>query len=225
MPRQPGAGQDAQVTVTVRTIKERELPEPDDEFAQLASEFDTIDELRADLREKVLQTKRSRQSEEIRNATSLIRLITRLIFCWFIKEKGLIPDDLFHPEKFRQLFKDLSPKESTYYKAILQNLFFATLNQEMGKREFRKRTKQPGGRDQHYLITNLYRYEALLRDPAQALKLFSGIPFLNGGLFECLDKELEEKGTRRVIRIDGFADRNDNVIRIRFFPGGTCCPR
>ena len=39
------AGQEAQVTVTVKSVKERELPEPDDEFAQLASEFDTIDEL------------------------------------------------------------------------------------------------------------------------------------------------------------------------------------
>lgn len=153
-------------------------------------------------------------NKEVRNATSLIRLITRLIFCWFIKEKGLIPDDLFRQGKVRQLLNDLSLKESTYYKAILQNLFFATLNQEMGKRAFRTRTRQPGGRDQHYLITNLYRYEALWRDPAQALKLFSDIPFLNGGLFECLDKEVEEKGTRRVIRIDGFSDRDDNEISI-----------
>lgn len=153
-------------------------------------------------------------NKEVRNATSLIRLITRLIFCWFIKEKSLIPDDLFRQEKVRQLLNDLSPEESTYYKAILQNLFFATLNQEMDKREFRKRTKQPGGRDQHYLITNLYRYESLLRDPAQVLKLFSGIPFLNGGLFECLDKEIEEKGTHRVIRIDGFSDRDDNEVSV-----------
>ncbi|VUZ85858.1 Eco57I restriction-modification methylase, partial [Candidatus Methylomirabilis lanthanidiphila] len=153
-------------------------------------------------------------NKEVRNATSLIRLITRLIFCWFIKEKGLIPDDLFRQEKVRQLLTDLSPKESTYYKAILQNLFFATLNQEMGKRVFRKRTRQPGGRDQHYLITNLYRYEALWRDPAQALELLSDIPFLNGGLFECLDKEIDEKGTRRVIRIDGFSDRDDNDVSI-----------
>ncbi|CAM4469693.1 Trigger factor [Mycobacterium basiliense] len=63
------AGKDAQVTVTVRSIKERELPEPDDEFAQLASEFDTIDELRANLREQVGQTKRAQQAEQIRNAT------------------------------------------------------------------------------------------------------------------------------------------------------------
>ncbi|BBZ43175.1 trigger factor [Mycobacterium parmense] len=62
------AGKDAQVTVTVKSIKERQLPEPDDEFAQLASEFDTIDELRANLREQVLQVKRAQQAEQIRDA-------------------------------------------------------------------------------------------------------------------------------------------------------------
>lgn len=63
------AGQEAQVTVTVRSVKERELPEPDDEFAQLASEFDSIDELRAGLSDQVRQAKRAQQAEQIRNAT------------------------------------------------------------------------------------------------------------------------------------------------------------
>src|SRR6478609_5897979 len=45
-------GQDASCTVTVTAVKERELPELDDEFAQLASEFDTLDELKADLTAK-----------------------------------------------------------------------------------------------------------------------------------------------------------------------------
>ena len=49
----PHAGKEAEVTVTVGSVKERELPEPDDEFAQLASEFDTIDELRANLADQV----------------------------------------------------------------------------------------------------------------------------------------------------------------------------
>ncbi|KXK59704.1 trigger factor [Micromonospora rosaria] len=55
------AGRDADVAVTVRTVKEKELPELNDEFAQLASEFDTIEELRADLREKVTKGKRVEQ--------------------------------------------------------------------------------------------------------------------------------------------------------------------
>ncbi|OBJ12290.1 trigger factor [Mycobacterium sp. 1482292.6] len=62
------AGKDAQVTVTVKSIKERELPEADDEFAQLASEFDTIEELKANLRDQVGRTKRAQQAENIREA-------------------------------------------------------------------------------------------------------------------------------------------------------------
>lgn len=65
----PHAGQDAEVTVTVGSVKERELPEPDDEFAQLASEFDTIEELRANLAEQVRRVKRIQQAEAIRTAT------------------------------------------------------------------------------------------------------------------------------------------------------------
>jgi trigger factor len=60
-------GKEAQVTVTVKSVKERELPEPDDEFAQLASEFDTIDELRNNLTEQVQRAKRIQQAEQIRD--------------------------------------------------------------------------------------------------------------------------------------------------------------
>lgn len=61
------AGEEAQVTVTVNSVKERELPEPDDEFAQLASEFDTIDELKASLKDQVERVKRIQQAEQIRD--------------------------------------------------------------------------------------------------------------------------------------------------------------
>jgi trigger factor len=61
------AGEEAQVTVTVDSVKERELPEPDDEFAQLASEFDTIDELKASLKDQVERVKCVAQAEQIRD--------------------------------------------------------------------------------------------------------------------------------------------------------------
>jgi trigger factor len=61
------SGKEAEVTVTVKSIKERELPESDDEFAQLASEFDTLAELRADLTEQVRRVKRIHQAEKIRD--------------------------------------------------------------------------------------------------------------------------------------------------------------
>ena len=61
------AGSDAEISVTVNSVKERELPEADDEFAQLASEFDTVDELRADLKERLIRVKALGQGAEARD--------------------------------------------------------------------------------------------------------------------------------------------------------------
>jgi trigger factor len=62
------AGQDVEVTVTVSSVKEQELPELDEEFAQTASEFDTIDELRADVRARLQRGKRLEQAAAARDA-------------------------------------------------------------------------------------------------------------------------------------------------------------
>jgi trigger factor len=60
-------GEEAQVTVTATAVKERDLPTPDDDFAQLASEFDTLEELTADLREQVASIKTSNQAVAARD--------------------------------------------------------------------------------------------------------------------------------------------------------------
>ena len=80
--------------------------------------------------------------EDTRNATSVIRMLTRLIFCWFLKEKNLIPDLLFDQDAVTNALISVDEQESTYYHAILQNLFFATLNQPMnaGADECRRRS-------------------------------------------------------------------------------------
>ena len=162
------------------------------------------------------------KDEDIRNATSVIRLITRLIFVWFLKEKGLVPDALFKPEKIRDILIDTQPEASAYYKAILQNLFFATLNQEMNtkdktdNRKFRHRAKKTKDRDQHYMVHSLYRYEDYFKDKKRALALFDNIPFLNGGLFECLDKN-DEDDEDKVLRVDGFSDHPKNPINVPNF--------
>ena len=62
------SGDEADVTVKVVSVKERELPEVDDEFAQLASEFDTVEELKADLRERVARSKKMAQANAISEA-------------------------------------------------------------------------------------------------------------------------------------------------------------
>jgi trigger factor len=61
------AGSDAEITATVNSVKVRELPDADDEFAQLASEFDTVDELRADLKERLGRVKILEQGSQARD--------------------------------------------------------------------------------------------------------------------------------------------------------------
>ncbi|MDG4594564.1 MAG: TaqI-like C-terminal specificity domain-containing protein [Candidatus Contendobacter sp.] len=167
-----------------------------------------------------------------RHAVAVIRLLTRLIFVWFIKEKGLIPPDLFDRARLRELLKTdptANPEAGNYYLAILQNLFFATLNVEMGTDEQGNRRRwagenKSGGPSGHYLIPSVYRHKELFKDTDAVLALFSTIPFLNGGLFECLDRELTEQDFQRnpelkplavkegsgwVLRVDGFSRRKE----------------
>jgi trigger factor len=61
------AGKDAEVTVVINSVKVRELPAADDEFAQMASEFDTIDELTSDLRARLMRAKRMQQGMQARD--------------------------------------------------------------------------------------------------------------------------------------------------------------
>jgi trigger factor len=68
------AGAEAEVSASVKSVKVKELPELDDDFAQLASEFDTIDELRADLRERLGRVKVLEQGAQARD-----RLLEQLV--------------------------------------------------------------------------------------------------------------------------------------------------
>lgn len=132
---------------------------------------------------------------------ALIRFITRMIFIWFMKEKDLIAKDLFDEKYIHNILKSLKPDETTYYKAILQNLFFATLNTRVEERRFRDEKRFQHGFNKDFGNTYVYRYENLFRDAEQMKELFSNIPFLNGGLFECLDEP------NRDYYVDGFTDR------------------
>src|SRR6266568_4177163 len=134
-----------------------------------------------------------------------IRLLTRLIFCWFLQEKGLIPRRLFIWRQVSELLKEKSLSSGAYYKAILQNLFFATLNREIDKRGFRVKTVN-GRYDDNRGVTTLYRYEELLTDRAKLLKVLAEVPFVNGGLFDCLDDVYRKKENQPTVRLDGFSD-------------------
>lgn len=147
------------------------------------------------------------------HAQSLIRLLTRLLFVWFVKEKQLVPDELFEKSSVEKLLQTDHP--SRYYRAILQNLFFATLNQIRGQRQFRKT-------GQNMNVTNLMRYQSYFKNPEQFLTLLENVvPFMNGGLFECLDKPIPDKKGKQggdvIAYYDGFSDREDNVLSVPDF--------
>ena len=148
------------------------------------------------------------------NAEATIRLVTRLIFVWFLKQKHLIPDEFFDESYIAdKLLKNFCPnevvnlfgksEESVYYKAILQNLFFAMLNSPItpeGKETISERRFRNGRSD--YDNNKLMRYESLFTDPDLFVSIANRtVPFLNGGLFDCLD----DKDNHNYI--DGFSDR------------------
>ena len=131
----------------------------------------------------------------------VIRLITRLLFVWFLKEKGLVAEELFEETDVRDLLKDYDREDGdSYYRAVLQNLFFATLNTEIEKREF-STEKNATHRD-----FSRYRFKKQINDPDKLLELFAQTPFINGGLFDCLDSE--EATDDGGFRIDCFSDKH-----------------
>lgn len=138
----------------------------------------------------------------------LIRLITRLMFVWFIKQKKLVPEKIFKINELQHIitnFDPLSKNSGNYYNAILQNLFFATLNRPISEREFANLGSFQEQRE-HYGIKTLFRdakegsWFKLTKE--EIINLFNGVPFLNGGLFECLDKE---NADGKIMYYDGFS--------------------
>ena len=143
--------------------------------------------------------------------TKIIRLITRLMFVWFIKQKTLVPDKLFDEDYLKTILIDFDSQSQTvgnYYNAILQNLFFATLNRAIEDEDGQKRrfAELKGKRD----IKSLYRYAEMFSiSKNEVIDLFSDVPFMNGGLFECLDKTKYNDGVEQSFNDDGFS-RNDS---------------
>lgn len=158
------------------------------------------------------------------NSEAAIRLVTRLIFVWFLKQKKLIPEEFFDEEYIREnLLESFNPAvnpslfynsgESIYYKAILQNLFFAMLNSPItkeGENELNERHFRNGRSD--YDNNKLMRYESLFSYPQNFVDLANRtVPFLNGGLFDCLD--IKDNNNY----VDGFSDRKE-VQKSLFVP-------
>ncbi len=162
------------------------------------------------------------KTQEQTNQIAIIRLLTRFIFVWFIKEKNLVAENLFEENYLNNTLKDFK-NNNHYYKAILQNLFFATLNREKTERGFAENKSFVENRTNNDVNT-FYRYEHLFKDenPTTIMKIFEQTPFLNGGLFDSLDKKDKDKkqyfdGFTRIEKNQAsvpdylfFADKNDS---------------
>ena len=135
----------------------------------------------------------------------IIRLITRLLFVWFIKEKELVSPELFVESQIRLLLKDYDEETGdSYYRAILQNLFFGTLNTELRRRGFRQETNNTQKTNNDHRMFTRYRYKSEIADTEKLLDMFAKTPFVDGGLFDCLDSDNSQ--TSGGWRLDCFTD-------------------
>ncbi len=141
------------------------------------------------------------------NERHVIRMITRLLFIWFLREKRLVPGDLFRESFARSTVTNHDPASTAYYRAVLQNLFFATLNTPIRKRNF-----SSVDRSTHRDFTK-YRYRDLLADPGVFVARLAEVPFVNGGLFDCLDTFEHTGGGGR--RVDVFTDNREHRKALR----------
>lgn len=137
----------------------------------------------------------------------VIRIITRMLFVWFIKEKGLVAPELFVETQVAPLLKGYDRDNGdSYYRAVLQNLFFATLNTELGHRGF-SNASNPVPSD----FTS-YRFRSEMADPDTLTACLAKTPFINGGLFDCLDGDKSEG--QGGYRIDCFTDTDKRLLSI-----------
>jgi hypothetical protein len=132
------------------------------------------------------------EKENIKNF--LVRLLARTMFCWFVKEKGLIQKELleltdWNGNRFK-LTNDVEEKKflknNSYYRGILQNIFFNALNQKE-----KKTTKN----------FNWSKYW----HPELKMEWLTQIPYLNGGIFDKLEEDnAKESIEDGVIKIPNF---------------------
>lgn len=138
------------------------------------------------------------------NERHVIRMITRLLFIWFLKEKCLVPESLFDSDFAKRHLLQHGPDRTDYYRAVLQNLFFATLNTEISERAFVDAVDQDCERSR--FESNLYRYRSLMKHPEELYDILQAVPFVNGGLFDSLDRVTRESA---IDYIDAFVEFDD----------------
>ncbi|MDR2583965.1 MAG: N-6 DNA methylase [Fibromonadaceae bacterium] len=122
------------------------------------------------------------QIDDELKAQAVIRVIIRLMFMWFMKEKKMIKPDFFT----RKFAADFLKNKNTYYNAVLQNMFFAVLNTKISERRFLEQNE--------YDMFQFFRYETFFKQgkAIEFKQLTDEIPFINGGIFTCHDQQIKQ---------------------------------
>ena len=167
-------GEEAEVTLTVKSVKERELPEADDDFAQMVSEFDTIDELKEDLKKQAAQTKQSQQALQARD-----RLVENLLS----RTEILLPESVIEHELSHRVAEDASAKakkeareaiEKEYRSEILAEELAKKNEVQVGQQElfdYAIQMSQTYGMDINRLFSDPQQISAVVADLGRAKAL------------------------------------------------------
>ena len=167
-------GEEAEVTLTVKSVKERELPEADDDFAQMVSEFDTIDELMEDLKKQAAQSKQSQQALQARD-----RLVENLLS----RTEILLPESVIEHELSHRVAEDASAKakkeareaiEKEYRTEILAEELAKKNEVQVGQQElfdYAIQMSQTYGMDINRLFSDPQQISAVVADLGRAKAL------------------------------------------------------
>ena len=167
-------GEEAEVTLTVKSVKERELPEADDDFAQMVSEFDTIDDLKEDLKKQAAQTKQSQQALQARD-----RLVENLMS----RTEILLPESVIEHELSHRVAEDASAKakkeareaiEKDYRTEILAEELAKKNEVQVGQQElfdYAIQMSQTYGMDINRLFSDPQQISAVVADLGRAKAL------------------------------------------------------
>lgn len=107
------AGKDAEISVTVQSVKERTLPEADDDFAELASEFETLDELKTDLRGQVEEIKKFNQGVQARD---------KVLEALLEKTEIPVPDGVVQAEVHNHLEQENRLEDDTHREEVTKEV-------------------------------------------------------------------------------------------------------
>lgn len=202
-------GEMAQIEVTVLSVKERELPEADDDFAQIASQFDTIGELRADLREQLLKQKSFGQGAQARE---------KLLEALLAKVELPVPEALVEAEVHRHLENENRLDDDTHRAEVTESTKTTFRNQifldALAEKEEVKVSQQELTQ---YLIQGAAQYGM---EPGEFIKILDQ----NGQIPGMVGEVARSKGLSVALSKAKVVDTNGKPVDLSAFTAAAVAP-